>query len=192
MRSRQTARRRHGMTVVETALVMTVFAMLLFGIFEYCRFLMVLHVTNNAARDAVRYASVNLDKPSDFNSADYTDATNYTYPSVEGFTKMRMGGMERQIQDFKVRVYPADPAGLAQTPPVIRPKSTSTATPKQYPDPFKTNDPNASFATPWNQASFTDRLAVTIRGAYRPALPTFLMMPSSIPIDITALAGGEG
>ena len=42
--------RRRGMTVVESALVLSVFLLLLFGIFEYRRFLLVLHVTNNAAR----------------------------------------------------------------------------------------------------------------------------------------------
>ena len=55
------ANRRRGMTLVESTLVLMVFLMLLFGIFEYCRFLMVLHITNNAARDGARYAVVNLD-----------------------------------------------------------------------------------------------------------------------------------
>ena len=44
---------RRGMTIVETTLALGLFLLLLFGLFEYCRFLMVLHVTNNAARDGI-------------------------------------------------------------------------------------------------------------------------------------------
>ena len=62
---RRRAARRRGMTIVESALVLSVFLMLLFGLFEYCRFLMVLHLTNNAARDGARYAVVNVNCPSD-------------------------------------------------------------------------------------------------------------------------------
>ena len=56
-------RLRRGAAIVESTLVLSVFLMLLFGMFEYCRFLLVLHVTNNAARDGVRYAAVNVTKP---------------------------------------------------------------------------------------------------------------------------------
>jgi Flp pilus assembly protein TadG len=51
--------KRHGVTIVETAFVMLPTLILLFGIFEYARFLMVLNVFNNAAREGVRYALVN-------------------------------------------------------------------------------------------------------------------------------------
>jgi hypothetical protein len=76
--------------------------------------------------------------------------------------------------------------GLTLTPPVIRPKSTS---PPTYPDPFATNDPNA---VPWNQAMFTESIAVTIKGDYKPLLPSFLRMPTTIPIYVTAMSGSEG
>src|SRR3954470_18319969 len=94
--------RRQGSTVVESALVLSVFLMLLFGMFEYCRFLLVLHVTNNAARDGARYASVNVDKPSNFPTVDYTDGTGKVYPSIQKYTKTRMGGTEKQLQNFKI------------------------------------------------------------------------------------------
>ena len=39
--------------------------------------------------------------------------------------------------------------------------------------------------------SFTERVAVTIKGDYKPLLPTFLLMPKNIPINITAMMAGE-
>jgi Flp pilus assembly protein TadG len=178
-RARRAARPRRGATVVESVLVLSVFLLLLFGIFEYCRFLLVLHVTNNAARDGARYASVRMN--TDQYAAVQTDIIN--------FTNLRMGSVKNQIQGYKVAVFAVDQAGLDLTPPVIRPKTKSTASPKVYPDPFNPADPNA---VPWNSISFTERVAVTIQGTYKPLLPTFLLMPSSIPINITAIMGGEG
>lgn len=183
--------RRRGLTAVEAALVMSVFLMLLFGMFEYCRFLMVLHVTNNAAREGARYAVVNVDKPSTFDSTNYsyTDSTGATVTSqnIEAYTTSKMGGIHtRNIEGFRVAVYSADPAGLAQTPPVVRPKTKTAGT---YPDPFSNSDPNA---LPWNSAGFTEKIAVTIDGTYRPILPSFMFMPATISVRTTALMGSEG
>jgi Flp pilus assembly protein TadG len=181
--------RRAGVTVVESALVLSVFLMLLFGMFEYCRFLLVLHVTNNAAREGARYASVNLDKPSTFGTTNYTDGSGTVYLSVANYTKFRMGGVDRNIEGFRVAVFACDQAGLNLSPTVVRPKTTSVATPAVYPNPFNSSDPNA---LPWNSASFPDRIAVYINGTYRPILPSFLLMPTTIPINIYAVMGSEG
>src|SRR4029079_4380776 len=112
--------------------------MLLFGIFEYCRFLMVMHVTHNAARDGARYASVNVNCPSDQIAAKKT--------AIEQYTKDRMAGVSKNLKNLKVAVYPCDAAGLALTTPIIRSKSTTGASP--YPDPF-----GASPYSPWNDAA---------------------------------------
>jgi len=173
------------MAVVESALVLSVFLMLLFGMFEYCRFLLVLHTTNNASRDGARYACVNLDKPSTFPTANYTDGSGQVYVNVQTYTQNRMGGVDKQIAGFQVAVYPVDQAGLDLVPPVVRPKSYSSTV---FPDPF-VSDPNT---LPWNSAPFPDRIAVTIKGTYNPVVPSFLLMPSNIPIYITSIAGGEG
>ena len=89
--------RRRGMTTVETVLVMLVFAMMMFGIFEYCRFLLVMHVTHNAARDGAHYAAVNLSKPTNFDTVDYTDASGIVHPSIQRYTRQRLGGVDRQL-----------------------------------------------------------------------------------------------
>ena len=187
---RRRANRRRGMTVVESTLVLAVFLMLLFGIFEYCRFLMVLHVTHNAARDGARYAVVNLDKPNNFNTVDYG-----TKPSITAYTTLRMGGQQRQINNvhptyspsgFQIAVYVCDTAGLNQTPPVVRPKTSNGGPP--YPDPFVGGANSVS----WRSATFTERVAVTIRGTYQPFTPVLLIMPTAIPVYVTAVMGSEG
>lgn len=194
--------RRRGMTIVEATLVMSVFLMLLFGLFEYCRFLLVLHITNNAARDGARYAVVNLDKPDNFSVTDFTASK----PSIANYTTARMGGVWKQINNvdathspngYQVAVYACDQTGLSLGTPVIRPRAASGVAP--YPDPFfgttQNTDPflaGAPNAVPWRQAAFTERVAVTIRGTYRPFTPAFLFMPSSIPVRITAVMGSEG
>ena len=156
------SRQRRGATLVESALVLGVFLALLFGLFEYCRFLMVLHVADNAARDGARYATVNVGKPTSFDTTDYTDPGGTTYVSIQSYTTARMGGVDRQIVGYQVAVYPCDPVGMSQTPPVVRPKSLN---PPAYPDPFNPSDPNR---VSWNAAAFTERIAVHVRGTYRP------------------------
>lgn len=178
--------RRRGLTVVESALVMSVFLLLLFGMFEYCRFLMVLHVSNNAAREGARYAVVNMDKPNDFDYVDFTDASGKKFDNIQKYTTNRMGRIqERNIEGFRVACYAVDPAGLALSPPVVRPKSKTSTTP----DPFNNTDSNR---VPWNSSQFTEKIAVTVDGNYRPILPTFLLMPGSISIRTSSVMGSEG
>jgi len=172
--------RRRGVTVVESALVMSVFLMLLFGIFEYCRFLFVLHVTNNAAREGARYASVNVNCS--------TSQISTMQTAIIAYTTQMMSGAQNNLTGYQVAVYAVDPTGLTLSPPVIRAATASTATPAVYPNPFNSSDPNA---VPWNSAPFPNRIAVTIEGTYTPALPSFLLMPTTIPVYITAVLGAE-
>jgi len=185
-RFHRSPRRRRGVTIVESTLVLSVFLLLLFGMFEYCRFLMVLQVANNAARNGARYAVVNLDKPTTFNTTDYTDASGTLYPSIQNYTTSLMGGTQQNIEGFQVAAFAVDPTGLTLSPPVVRPKSLN---PPTYPNPFNPSDPNA---VPWNQAVFTQKIAVIVNGTYRPVLPSFLLMPTTIPINATAVMGSEG
>jgi Flp pilus assembly protein TadG len=158
------------MTTVETALVLTVFCMLLFGVFEYTRFLFVLHVTNNATRDGARYAAVNMSMPSNFYNTNYQDASGNVYTNITSYTTALLGGADKQLSSYAVSVYAVDPVGLAQTPPVIQ------------------VDPNA---TSWNNTSFPNLIAVTITGTYTPIAPSLLFMPSSIPLTVTGTASCE-
>jgi len=180
------SRRRKGAAIVEMALVITVLAMLLFGIFEYARFLFVMHITHNAARDAARYAAVNLDKPDNFDTTNFTNASGTTFLSIQNYARERMSGTHGQLVNFQVAVYPVDNVGLYLDPPVIRPKSRTSGT---YPDPFNPRDPNR---VPWNRADYTEKIAVTIRGQFRSILPSLLLMPANIQIQITGMSTAEG
>jgi Flp pilus assembly protein TadG len=174
------------MTVVESALVLSVFCMLLFGIFEYCRFLFVLHTVNNATRDGARYAVVNMDKPSNFDTTDYSDSQGTTFTSIQGFATARLGGADRQLAGYQVAVYAVDQTGLALSPPVIRPISSSSTV---FPDPFNPNDSNR---LPWNQTGFPGQVAVSIKGTYQPLLPSLLFIPAAVPVAVTGMASSEG
>jgi len=50
---------RSGVTLVETAVVLNLFLLLMFGVMEYGRFVMQGQLLINAAREGARYASVN-------------------------------------------------------------------------------------------------------------------------------------
>jgi Flp pilus assembly protein TadG len=92
------------MTLVETALVISAALMVLFGIFEYGRFIMTRQLLENAAREGARYAVVHT---YDKQTLDVQDVTLYA-----------MAGQESQLEGFvhtsNVQVYraqiTADPA----------------------------------------------------------------------------------
>ncbi|QEL13989.1 TadE family protein [Limnoglobus roseus] len=163
---RPVSTRRSGATTVEAAVVMSVFLLFLFGIFEYCRYLMMIEVTTNAARDGARYAVVNVNKGSTFDSTDYSA----TYPSIKKYVNTRMAGVNSMIDSYTVTVFPCDDAMLALTPPQAVAKSGAT----------------------WNEAQFGERIAVKITGNYRTVLPSFLLMSATIPVNVVVTMGSEG
>ena len=163
-------RRRGGVTLVESTLLLSIFLMFLFAVFEYSRLMLLLHVGTNAARSGARHATVNVDKPSTFPTVDAG-----TTLSVKNHVISQMGGADGMIHDFDVLTFPCDTPSLYLNPPVIIPKASYTS---------------------WNQASFTERIGVQIVGKYRPVLPGFVFFYTGgndyVPINITAAAGSEG
>jgi Flp pilus assembly protein TadG len=145
-------RRTRGTTLVETALVLSLLCLFLFGIFEYGRYLLVTQMLANAARDGVRYAATNVDKSNNFVTVDEGGRTNIT-----DYVKQECRGVDKMVSDFQVKVYPCDNTTLYANPPVIQPKASYTA---------------------WNSASFTERLAVEITAKYKPVLPV-VWLPGS-------------
>jgi Flp pilus assembly protein TadG len=178
---------RRGATLPEFALLLTVFLMFLFGVFEYARYLLVLHTITNAARDGARYAVISSSNPNaatfttDATAADGYSATapGFSVPFITTYTQARMGGVERMFLPgtFKVRVFPCDTPSLYQNPPVIKPKTQPTAT---------------NTIVSWNNAQFGERIAVRIKGDYDTFLPTFLWMSDPLKLDVVAVMGSEG
>lgn len=197
MRATPAAARRGGVSIVESALLMSIFLMFLFGILEYSRYLLVLHVSANAARDGARYACVHVGFPDNF---DYADATvgGVTYPSVWKYAVQRMGGTDRMIAtSFAVKTYPCDSTQLYGTlannyTPVVAAKAGYSP-----PDATAYNGGNqtgtaVSRSVDWNGASFGEKIAVEVYGTYQPVLPSFLFMSGVTTVKSVALVGSEG
>jgi hypothetical protein len=165
---------RRGAAIVEMAIGFILMFMMMVGIFEYCRLLFVMHVSNNAARDAARFAAVKTGggtmpgEPTSITKANIetialTGAFNGT------FVGTGMCGMQHNIENLVIEVFAVDPAGLAESPAVVR-ELTGTA---------------------WNNGAFSDKIAVRISGNYRPVLPNLLFMSSSVPFSVTVYASSE-
>jgi len=150
--------RRHGATTVEMALVVPVVIMVLFGIFEYGRFLLVYQTLNNAAREGARYA------------VSRTDGTT-TSAQVITVVNNKMAGVQNSLgSGYKVDVFYVDPAGLAQTPPVVTKNTTKT----------------------WDQADFGEKIAVQITGVYAPTMSYIVHAKTTVPFTVTSIMTSEG
>jgi len=49
-----------------------------------------------------------------------------------------------------------------------------------------------SKGTAWNNAAFTEKIAVRITGTYAPLLPSLIRMPASFTVTATSICGSEG
>jgi hypothetical protein len=175
-------RRNRGATLVETALVLSLLLLFLFGIFEYGRYLMVMQMLANAAREGSRYAACNVDKSGSFVTTGESGRV-----SITEHVRQMSRGTDRMIENFQVRVFPCDDAGLYANPPLIQPRSGSTS---------------------WNDATFTQRIAVEVTGKYRPVLPVVWLpgaqgsgivvsffnygSEQTVSVKVAAVGGSEG
>jgi Flp pilus assembly protein TadG len=103
MRQRQPNTVRRGATAVETAAVVSVALLFLFGIIEYARMVYFFHVADNAAREGARYALVHTG-----------DGT--TTAQVQAVVTAAMSGQQASLKSgtFAVNVFNADPTTGAQ------------------------------------------------------------------------------
>lgn len=178
MKLQLSQRQRRGATTVEFAFVSVLLFMMLFGIFEYGRFLFVFHTANNAARDAARFAVVRTGggtvdpsgnpEPATITTADVINVcTNGTF---NGQTYgSGMAGVQSSITGYTVNVYGVTNANYYANPPVISP-ATGVA---------------------WNSTGFAQKICVQITGTYEPIVPNLLGLGSSIPFTVTVFASSE-
>ena len=129
--------RRRGAAVVETAIALPRFFLMLLGILEYSRFVMVRNLADHAAREGARHAVVH--------SYDQTTA------QVQALVVDRLAGQDAQLGGLAVQVYRTDPTTGANL-------------------------------GAWTDARFGEWVMVQLTGTYRPALPSFLQMSSTIPV----------
>jgi len=164
---------------VEGAFVLLVFLMVFFGIFEFCRFLMVRNVAENAAREGARYAAVHTQ--------------DKTTTDIQNYVKDYLAGMQGQLKnhltvssaftvstgsDSDIRVYRADIDGT--------PSNYDQATGKESTQSFD----NWNKAD-WRNARFGDRIAVQVLGNYQPVTPALLFLPDAILVQVTHTVSSE-
>ncbi|WP_020468356.1 TadE/TadG family type IV pilus assembly protein [Zavarzinella formosa] len=166
--------RREGATTVEFSLVAIMLFMMLFGIFEYGRFLFVYHLTTNAARDACRFAVVHTGggtmsgEPTTISASDVQ-----TVWRTGMFNSNRYGtgmcGMEGNITGWTCNVFAVSDTDFFASPPNL------TAAGK--PD--------------WTTAAFSQKICVQVTGTYRPVVPNLIGLNSSVPFTVNVLMGSE-
>lgn len=96
--------RRRGSTIVQVALILPVSLLLLFGILEYCRYVMLLQVVTNAAREGCRYAVMHTD-PVVLNGTTYGNST----ANVTTVITNMMGGVT--LANQSIQIYSSDASG---------------------------------------------------------------------------------
>jgi len=93
--------RRPAATLVETAAVIVVFVLLLFGLFEYGRFIMTRQLMQNAAREGARWAVVHT--------------YNGSIAQIQDHVDFRLDAARNQLVGYdktvSIRVYAADADG---------------------------------------------------------------------------------
>jgi Flp pilus assembly protein TadG len=92
---------RKGTNLVETAIVISILLVFVFGLFEYGRFIMVRNVYENAAREGCRYAVVHTN--------------DKTTADVQNHVVQFLGGTGYQLENFNltsnISVYKVDNSG---------------------------------------------------------------------------------
>jgi hypothetical protein len=88
--------RRRGASIVEAAFILPILVLFLFGIFEYCRFIFLLQMVENAAREGARFAVTR--------TADGT-----TMQNVIDYTTSKMVGRQSELSGYNVTVQNVDP-----------------------------------------------------------------------------------
>ena len=142
--------KRRATTLVESAFVMSILLLFLFGILEYGRLMMTRQILDNAVREGARFAIVHTyDK---------------TAIDVQNVVDQVLGGQGAQLQGYN--------------------KTTSIQV-------FKVDPTNGSNLGPWTNAAFGDSIAVTISGTYKPILPVYIGLPSTITVQAQCIMKSE-
>jgi Flp pilus assembly protein TadG len=187
-----TVLRRHGALAVEAAVIMLVFMLLFMGLVEYCRFLWVREICQNAVREGARYAIVNQGDAATVNVQNRAwsamgGATNNPATTGDTSTLYNVVGLQMRnhlslaanfqmnsTTNSDIRVYRSDTNGNPQGINLSTGVTTSYAAGNWY-------------QADWTQANFGDLVAVQIVGQYLPISGKLLLMPSSIQVQFTSI-----
>jgi Flp pilus assembly protein TadG len=92
---------RPGATLVETAVVISITLLILFGIFEYGRFVMTKQLMENAAREGARFAVANS----------YTATTANVQDATDQKLSAGRGQLVGYVKTTNIQVLATDPTG---------------------------------------------------------------------------------
>ncbi len=173
---RNKSNRRKGAAAVEFAVVSLILFTFLFGILEYARFLFIYHLTNNAARDAARFAAVRTGggtlsgEPATVSASDIeTVVRTGIFNSQQYGTGMN--GLEGNISGMTVNVFGVDPN-------LFNPSSITSA--------YASANRRA-----WTSTAFGEKIAVEVTGTYQPILPNLLGMNSAMTFTVVIVCSSE-
>jgi len=137
--------RRQGVTIVETALVVAVFLLFLFGLFEYGRYIMLRQLLDNAAREGARLAIIGT--------------TTKTTQDIQNQVNTALVSQQQAFDTVTIQVYKANAAGNS--------------------------------AGTWNSAALGERIAVQVDATYKPLIPTFGILPSTVSVRAKSVMRSE-
>ena len=198
---------RRGSAIVEAAIVLPIFFLFIFGVFEYARFLLVLNVTTNAARDAARWAAVHAnDRRTADSSVAGVPTANYTLygpvsdarltatTSPKPYVNAPYGAARRVYNVPFVTDYAVTRMGpvadmISRRGVWVFPADTAEL---YTPNTVRAKVLPKTGTSSWKEAAFTERIAVQILGDFRPILPSFLFMDGVVPVSVIGLSPSEG
>lgn len=163
MRLQKKSIKRAAAHTVEFAVVCPIVFMVLFGVFEYCRYIMARNVTENAIREACRFSVARTD----------TLQTGVDAARIETELKSYLGRMGTQLTNVVVKTYKADLYG--------RPTDKNGAVVA-----------STASAAAFDETKFGDYICIEVTGDYKPCLPTFLWMSGITQIKAYAVMCSEG
>jgi Flp pilus assembly protein TadG len=99
---------RRGLALVESAAVISIAFLMIFGIFEYGRFLMVANVMEHAAREGARYAVLQSSLNPSPGSQSQTAYVNQVKANIIQRVKDKMGPAQHQISNLQITVTALD------------------------------------------------------------------------------------
>jgi Flp pilus assembly protein TadG len=156
-------RKRLAATAVEFAVVAPVLLFVLLGIFEFCRFLMVKQLAENATREGARHAVARTD----------TLQTGTTVASIQAQVTNYLLQAGFNLKNKVIRVYKSNQAGepLDLNGNVVA---------------------NVAQAASWEQTRFGEYICVTLDGDFEPIVPSFLNLAPTMKVNTAVVMCSEG
>jgi len=159
---------RSGAALVEFAVISPVVFLVLFGTLEWCRYLMMQNVAENAVREGARYAVCRTN----------IDQTQITDANIRATVTTYLANAGGQINNLQIYVYKVNTAGqpIDLNGNVITQAQAIAASNQQN----------------WYQSAFGQGICVQITGSYTPMIASFLRESPTIPIQVTTVMYSEG